>query len=351
MVAPIILLSQKQLQLKTVDVDSITTADDTFVTLYPVTHATTPSARRQILNGSGSGGGCLLADATTFALYDEFEIFNNSSEVQIIKNSDLTLFEFLVPRATAIIKCTSISTAAGSWEYVDDNESLGFNACSQVSEDWIETSTLANYKMSTAVSGSGTAFARSSALAGSFGGCGYTRTNTSSATASAIFYYGSGYLPLGDGAIYIKSKINLNNLGVNPYELIAWVGISDTFSGVTPLSAPVNSIGVRFKSIAPDASANWILSAWSGSSNTLGTTDQDVAVGLNTWHTIDIVINDDASQVDAYVDNEHISRLTSGIPTGDLQFGFGIEGMGATALNRVLFEDYHKVHQHISGGR
>ena len=351
---PILYLSQKQLQLKTVDIDSITTADDTFTTLYPVTHATTPSARRQILNGSGSGGGCLLADATTFALYDEFEIFNNSSEVQIIKNSDLTLFEFLVPRATAIVKCTDIGTAAGSWGYLDDSNMLPKSICLNRRDDHEEVKTNQSYKMTTATPGSGSALINSGLVAGSYGGCALMRTNSSSATAASLYYEGSAFITLGEGAILIRSRLSVSSVGANPDELIAGIALADRQTTSTPLSAVGNSVKIRLRTLAPNNSPYWRLAAWDATTETmatLGLPASPSAVTINTWYNLAMVLSSDGTRVDGYVDGQRIGYMTSGLPTTLINYQVGVEGLGSGTLNRYVFEDYHTIHQNLTTKR
>jgi hypothetical protein len=75
------------------------------------------STSTQILTGTTAGQVVVLPDATTLQVGWTYYIINDSSQNVAVEDEGSTLLVTIAPGSRALIKCTSISSSAGTWTY------------------------------------------------------------------------------------------------------------------------------------------------------------------------------------------------------------------------------------------
>lgn len=146
---------------------------------------------------------------------------------------------------------------------------------------------------------------------------------------TAAGYDGAATSPLsilfGGGQWILEAVVRFPTLSTGAQEYLAHAGFIDTIGGA-------QTDGAYFEYDRATAG-----DVWRARTTSLGvsTTTAVSAIVANAWTRLDIVVNDDATQVDFYVDGELVASHTTNIPSGvGRNTGAGLQivkSVGATA--------------------
>ena len=305
-------------------------------------------AEKVILTGGADNNEIALGNATTYYVGKTFEIHNASSEVAIIRNGNSDTYEFLMPKSTAFIKCTGVSDSNGEWNYLDNWENLNWKDACKFHDDYVYSDGQINRNIDRK-SYLGGISGLSGAYAGTAGGVSFVGTGASNAAGESLQSNSTGYLQIGNGAVFTEANIRTNATGVNPNEFIGYVALTDT---VAQNSGSGIANGVRIAIDTLSDTTNFVAASFVSSAEYNDASPTNVAFDSVNYFKVVIIVNSDATRADFYVNTTHIATITTLPASGtNLFFGWGIEGTGTGVQSRNFYRDYHRVVKNLTTKR
>lgn len=314
---------------KTVELDT----DDTDTTL------TSADSEYVVLIGGADNNKILAGDATTYYVGKVFKIFNASTEVVIIANGDSSTFEYLLPGATCELKCTSIATSEGAFEYSDD--SISKTRYTKFFADFVNTYALAISELATGTGGG--AGEVTYQFLGLDNGAGVFKVGAGTgATGFGQVYNNRAKVRIGNGAVIIGARINTITLPTASEDFIFEFGLNNNAGGTTATDEVVLFIDRTNTN-------QWYGRTTSSSSSTA--IASVVTASTSGYDTVHAIINSDRTRVDFFVNYAHIGSSTTNIPSGDIFLISRAIGSAGTSGNRAVNLDYMMFSKYNPEGR
>lgn len=167
--------------------------------------------------------------------------------------------------------------------------------------------------------------------------------STSSGRASADRTQNS--MLLGTGKITIRTRVQFLNLSTASEEYIAFVGLSDKIDGTDATD------GVYFRYQRTSGGDFW--QCITANSNSLTVQTTGVAIAINTWYNLAIIINAAGTSAEFYINGTLVQTITTNLPTASGRFTNEVLCMFKTfgSSGRTMYADYWFFRQELTNSR